>query len=105
MPACSLSDMDEEFMTMLDAARDIAGIPFIVNSAYRSKDYEKKKGRSGASMHCEGRAVDIKCYTNADRYRIVTACFMAGFRRIGIGSNFIHVDNGYPDASPLIWLY
>ena len=104
-PACSLSDMDEDFMVMLDVAREYAGIPFIINSAYRSKEYEKKKGRSGTSMHCEGRAVDIKCITSADRFRIVDSLFVAGFRRIGIGSTFIHVDNGYRDASSLIWLY
>lgn len=104
-PACSLSDMDSAFMARLDIAREIAGIPFHVNSAYRSKEYEKKKGRSGSSMHTKGRAIDIRCITNADRFTMVDALVSAGFRRIGIASRFIHVDDGYPEASPLIWLY
>lgn len=105
MPSCSLSDMDEAFMARLDLAREVAGIPFHVNSAYRSPDYEKKKGRSGASMHTKGKAVDIRCITNVDRFTMVNSLIEVGFRRIGIASTFIHVDDGYPEASPLIWLY
>lgn len=104
-PSCSLSDMDPEFMHKLDRARHLAGIPFIINSAYRSVEYEKKKGRSGSSRHTLGIAVDIRCYTNNDRFCIVDALLNAGFRRIGIDKKFIHVDDGYPYSSPLIWLY
>lgn len=104
-PSCSLSDMDENFMSKLDLARDIAGVPFIVSSAFRSKEYEKKKGRSGTSRHTLGIAMDIRCYDNALRFRIVNALLSVGFRRIGIASSFIHVDDGYPTSSPLIWLY
>ena len=104
-PSCSLSDMDEKFMSKLDLARDIAGVPFIVSSAYRSVDYEKKKGRSGTSRHTLGIAMDIRCYDNAIRFRIVNALLSVGFRRIGIASSFIHVDDGYPTSSPLIWSY
>lgn len=104
-PACSLSDMDEDFMLQLDEARSIAQIPFIINSAYRSVDYEKKKGRSGTSQHTKGLAVDIRCVTNAQRFRILTSLIMVGFRRIGIGTNFIHVDVGYTGSEPIIWTY
>lgn len=104
-PACSLSDMNEDFMRHLDACRDFAELPFVINSAYRSVEYEKSKGRSGTSQHCKGLAVDIRCRTNAERYRIVASLFVFGFRRIGIGTNFIHVDDGYPDSEPIIWTY
>lgn len=105
VPSCSLSDMDEEFMHQLDECRDFAGIPFIINSAYRSVAYEKSKGRSGTSQHTKGVAVDIRCVANAQRFRIVSSLLVAGFRRIGIGTNFIHVDAGYPDSEPIIWTY
>ena len=101
-PACSLSDMDEDFMLHLDECRHFAGIPFVINSAYRSVSYEKSKGRSGNSMHTKGLAVDIRCRTNAERYRILASLLVAGFHRIGIGSSFIHVDAGYPDSQPII---
>lgn len=104
-PSCSLSDMDESFMRLLDEARDYAGVPFKINSAYRSPEYEKSKGRSGQSRHCYGIAVDIACYTGDFRFAIVNALLAVGFRRIGIGSNFIHVDAGYKGSTPIIWLY
>lgn len=105
MPACSLSQMDEVFMKRLDDAREYAGIPFIINSAFRSVEYEKSKGRSGTSQHTKGLAVDIRCINNAQRFRILASLIMVGFRRIGIGTSFIHVDAGYPNSEPIIWTY
>lgn len=105
VPSCSLSDMNEEFMHHLDECRDFAGVPFKINSAYRSVEYEKSKGRSGTSQHTKGIAVDIACPTNALRFRILASLLVAGFRRIGIGVNFIHVDDGYPKSEPIIWTY
>lgn len=104
-PPCSLSQMNEEFMKRLDECRDFAGVPFIINSAYRSVEYEKSKKRPGTSQHCKGLAADIACNTNSIRYRILGALLICGFRRIGIGSNFIHVDMGYPNTQPIIWTY
>ena len=105
-PSCSLSDMDPDFMFKLDQAREIAGVPFIINSAYRPVAYEKLHGRSGSSIHCLGKAVDLRAVTSDIRYRIVASLISVGFRRIGIDSRFIHVDSGYPEATnPIIWLY
>ena len=58
-PRCSMQDMSQQLMYMLDAAREIAGIPFVLNSAYRSKEWDKSKGRTGNSAHTRGLAVDI----------------------------------------------
>lgn len=105
LPSCSIDDMSPDLLDMLDKAREIAGIPFKVNSAYRTVEYEKSKGRQGTSRHCFGLAVDIACYTSNFRYRIVSALIEVGFHRIGIGSNFIHADIGYKGSEPIIWLY
>lgn len=102
VPSCSLQDMDESFMERLQSARTIADVPFKLNSAYRSVDYELAHKRSGLSMHCKGRAVDIKCVDSGTRYRIVEALIAAGFRGIGIDNQFIHVDDR---VNHLIWLY
>ena len=103
-PACSLSDMSPIFMARLDEARHIAGVPFVVNSAYRSKQYEIEKGRKGTSSHTKGIAVDLACTSNFNRLLIVESLIKVGFRRIGIGKTFIHVDND-SQKSPSIWLY
>lgn len=106
-PACSLSDMDEEFMIHLDAARDLAGIPFVLSSAYRSKSWELSHGRSGISAHTTGHAVDILCKDSSTRERIVSALMRCGFNRIGVSKSFIHVDDSLLPCHPqhVFWLY
>lgn len=104
VPACSIKDMQESFLNRLETARILAGIPFHLNSAYRSPEWDKSKGRSGNSYHCKGRAVDIRTTGSFDRGIIVRACIEAGFKGIGISNTFVHIDDrGF--NSPLIWLY
>ena len=105
IPACHLSDMDGEFLDLLDAIRERAGIPLVLNSAYRSVAYERAHGRAGTSAHCAGRAVDIRCRTSANRYRIVKAALECGVRRIGIAQTYIHIDNADDHAQDVIWDY
>lgn len=99
---CSLSDMNPAFMDRLQMARRLAGVPFIINSAYRSVEHEKAHKRSGQSMHCLGRAVDIKCVDSGSRHKILNALLQCGFNGIGIDNTFIHCDDR---SIPLIWLY
>lgn len=104
-PSCHLSDMDGEFIALLDRVRAEAGIPLVLNSAYRSGAYEKAHGRAGTSAHCAGRAVDIRCMTSANRYKIVKAALECGVRRIGIAQTYIHIDNADDHAQDVIWDY
>ena len=103
-PVCTIYDMDDVFMEMLDLARLIAGIPFIINSAFRTVKHERERGRSGLSSHTKGKAIDIHCLESDDRMIIVDALIKAGFKRIGISENFIHVDND-SDKHTAMWLY
>lgn len=105
VPSCSLQDMSQELMNMLDAARDIAGIPFVLTSAYRSRDWDKNKGRSGNGAHTRGKAVDIRCNTHENRYRIVAALLQVGFNRIGIAKTYIHADCDKSLAQGVVWHY
>lgn len=102
-PSCEISDMDESFLIKLDLARELARTPFILNSAYRSLDYEKSKGRSGTSSHCKGVAVDLSCKSSHVRMQIVSALIRVGFRRIGVYPTFIHVDSD-EDKITTMWL-
>lgn len=92
-PSCSIEDMDEDFMSRLDDARTLCAFPFVLNSAYRSVEYEHSKGRKGTSSHCKGCAVDISCLTSVYRLQMILALLSVGFRRIGIYPTFIHVDS------------
>lgn len=102
VPACLKSQMDEKFMKRLNKARRYAQIPFVLNCAFRSVEWDKSKGRTGNSYHTKGRAVDIKCLDSSSRGVIVKALLDAGFNGIGISSTFIHVDDR---GIKQIWLY
>lgn len=105
VPSCSLQDMQQHTMDNLDFARKYAGIPFVLNSAYRSPEWEKSKGRTGTGAHTAGCAVDIRCNSSVNRFKIVHACLIAGFTRIGIGKNYIHVDDDPTKPQEVIWHY
>lgn len=104
-PACSLQDMRQSTIDRLDSAREIAGIPFILNSAYRSGDWDRAKGRSGTGSHTMGCAVDLRCSSDAARWKIVNALIAAGFRRIGVAKTYIHADDSASHSQGVIWVY
>lgn len=106
-PKCSIDDMNADFLKRLDAVRASCGVIFRLNSAFRSPDYDRSKGRSGKGFHTLGRAVDIDCRYSAERAKIISACLEFGLS-CGVSSTFIHVDDrnvfdGYPE--PLVFLY
>lgn len=104
-PSCSLQDMQQHTMDRLDRARELAGIPFVLTSAYRSREWELKKGRTGKGAHTTGCAVDIRCNSDSTRMAIVSACLLAGFTRIGIGKTYIHVDDDENKTQQVMWHY
>ena len=97
--------MNTEFLEMLDCARSYAGIPFKINSGYRTKEHNKNVGGVEGSSHLSGYAADIHCANSKNRALMVGSLLEAGFMRIGIGTNFIHVDNDERKVFPVIWLY
>lgn len=104
-PPCSLQDMDANAMAMFDRVRELAGIPLVINSAYRSTDWEKKQGRSGNSAHTRGLALDIRCTSSANRYKILEALFEVGCQRIGVGRTFVHADFDKELPQNVVWDY
>lgn len=104
-PSCSIDDMDAAFLDKLDAVRESAGIPLVLNCAYRSRAYDLAKGRTGNSAHTRGLAVDIRCNSNANRLKIVRAALDNGITRIGIGRTFVHIDADTSLTQGVIWHY
>lgn len=97
--------MDQDFLEMLDDARNVAGIPFVITSGYRTESWNHHVGGKQDSAHLKGCAADIACGTSRDRFLIVTALLEVGFDRIGIGEDFIHVDSDWEKNAALIWNY
>ena len=105
VPSCSINDMDGGFLALMDRVREKAGIPLVMNCAYRSKEWDLAHKRSGNSAHTRGKAMDIRCNTSQNRFKIVKAALECGIKRIGIGSNFIHLDNDSSLAQSVIFHY
>lgn len=102
---CSLQDMKQDFMDMLDECRELAGIPFVMTSAYRAPEHNEEVGGVPGSAHPKGRAADIKALNGTTRWKIVYAAILVGFRRIGIGRNFVHLDNDDSLPHPVMFDY
>ena len=98
------ANMDKKFLFVLDEAREFAGIPFIINSAYRSPDHPESI-KNPTSSHIKGLAVDIKATDSVTRFKIVEALVSVGFTRIGIADTFIHVDLDLDKTQNVIWTY
>lgn len=103
-PPCTMEDLSDELLDRLDVVRSLCGFPLIVNSAYRSFDYEQERGRTGSSSHCKGIAVDLAVTSGEKRLKIVQNALRAGFKRIGIAKTFVHLDLDEGKSSS-IWLY
>ncbi len=105
LPTSDGGKMNIDFLHKLDRARAIAKTPFKITSGYRTKEHNEKVGGRVGSSHLKGIAVDIACNNSVERSKILKGLFEAGLgRRVGIASNFIHVDADY-DKPAAIWLY
>ena len=96
--------MDKDFLAKLDDAREFAGFPFFINSAYRSPDHPESI-KNPTSSHIKGLAVDIRARDSKTRYLIIDALMHVGFNRIGIADTFIQVDDDRNKACGVIWTY
>lgn len=101
----SYKHMDVEFLNKLAQARKIAAVGFKITSGYRSPEHNEKVGGVPNSSHTLGHAVDIYAPTSRQKYIIINALLQAGFDRIGIAKNFIHVDDDPSKNEEVIWTY
>ena len=97
--------MNQDFIDLLDKARERAGVPFRITSGYRSEQHNKDVGGVKNSSHRYGLAADISCVNSARRFLIIEALLYVGFTRIGVADTFIHVDLSIDKPQNLIWTY
>ena len=102
---CGKIVMDETFLEKLDRARELAGTPFKIVSGYRCQAHNIAVG-STSKNHVHGKAADIAATVGPQRGMILRGLVKAGFKRIGIDKQFIHVDDMTTEGSPeSCWLY
>ena len=84
--------MDYLFLVLLDELRDKVGEPLIINSSWRSKEYNASVDGVEDSQHLYGNAVDIHCTDSVLRAKIVGYALDLGMS-VGVYQTWIHVDN------------
>ncbi len=102
---CNGGEMNHTLIALIDRAREIAGIPFKINSGFRCNESNTASGGVNNSSHLKGLAVDIKVTDSRSRYLTIRALSLVGLSRFGIGEDFIHVDLDTSKSQKVTWLY
>jgi hypothetical protein len=100
--------MNQQTMVKLDAARARAGIPFRINSGFRTAAHNASVGGVPGSSHTKGYAVDISLngFSQRQQLGVIAALVESGFSRLGISwGRFIHADDDPDKPSPAYWDY
>ena len=77
-------DVTDELKLLVDRARDLAGVPFIINSGARCKEHNLLVGSKSTSSHIGGVAIDIKATGSRERSLIMNAFCKLDVSRFGI---------------------
>ena len=102
---CGIEVIDKHFLEKLDEARFMAGVPFVITSGYRCRKHNAEVGGASSSAHRLGKAADIKCTNSRNRFLIIDALIKAGFKRIGVGKDFINADLNETADQVVMWVY
>lgn len=104
-PCCGLNRMDARLLQMADTLREMLNRPLIVHSAMRCEAHNRAVGGASNSAHLFGMAMDIRAMSGTERWQLIFTAKMVGFKRIGVGNTFIHVDNDEHLPQFVIWTY
>jgi len=109
---CGRSEMNINFVNLLNAIREDYGKPMVISSGYRCPDHpiEARKPNGGGS-HSTGWAADV-AVQGADALRLIEVALKHGITGLGVNQKgsvgrFIHLDQ-VPDEKftrPTTWSY
>jgi len=102
---CGFDDVKPFLVSRLEYMRREGGKPITINSGCRCIPYNALVGGVADSAHTTGMAADLHCPTSGERFKMVQLALDAGFRRVGVGNNFIHVDIDEEKPQEKMWLY
>ena len=102
---CGANNMESLFLWQLQQARTKAQVKFIINSGFRCEKYNKLVGKKTKGEHVFGQAADILIPNSHIRFKVLEAVFKVGFKRIGIGPNYIHLGTKPDYPQKVCWVY
>lgn len=89
---CGLT-LKPDFLFRIESFRRILGFSMPITSGARCPTYNKKVGGVKNSMHPKGLAIDVLCTDSYARYMIMKLALRFEFKGLGVGSNFLHIDD------------
>ena len=105
-PGSGMLRMDNSLIQRLEVLRVASDFPFIVTSGYRTLEHNAAcEGSVDGSAHCAGLAVDIAVGDSRRRFKLLQAALTTGWRRVGIGQRFIHLDTDPVKPQDVLWVY
>lgn len=105
--------LDIELVAMIDKARHLSKIPYIITDGRRSGLGKQDRNAVNNSAHLTGHAVDLRCQDYQALWRMLSGLFASGFKRIGVYlkkqndkwlPTHIHVDNDLTKDQEVLWL-
>ena len=102
---CGRADVDLRLVSRLEALRRALGRPLIITSGVRCPEHNRTVGGKPTSAHLKGMAADVRCGTSLERYKLVREALAAGFLRVGVARDFVHLDLADDLPQPRLWLY
>jgi zinc D-Ala-D-Ala carboxypeptidase len=106
---CGRMELDDKFMQKMIRIREIVDEPFMITSGFRCPEHNNKVSSTGfRGPHTTGHALDIAVTGSRMRWKLIEAAMKVGISRIGIGKNFVHIDDltffdGFDEE--VIWPY
>jgi uncharacterized protein YcbK (DUF882 family) len=97
-PECWREERAIPLAKAFERIRELCGFPILVNSGYRTFDYNWKIGGAAKSQHMEGRALDLSpvFFTEVNLRKILAAAKQSRteglITAIGVYPTFIHMD-------------
>ena len=111
---CGADNISIGLVSKLQRIRDAIDAPIKITSGIRCKDHNESIGGVKRSAHVPqdlgdgegvvGHGVDIKCTSSVMRYKILKSSTKF-FMRVGIGKDFIHLDNDISKPQTVAWDY
>ena len=97
------TQMNPDFLEQLDYARLLSDTAYSLSSAIRCHAHNRDEDGRENSAHLVGLAVDIRTPTSESRFKVLYGLIKAGFVRIGVYEEFVHVDDDRTKPQKVSW--
>jgi uncharacterized protein YcbK (DUF882 family) len=102
---CGQVVVSPALIEVLEDIREFSGIPMTITSGFRCPEHNAAVGGAPSSAHLSGEAADFFVSGNLDRFKFLEAAFLYGAMRVGVGSDFLHIDVKQAAPQQVCWLY